>query len=95
MQNEVNIQRSKLLPGGMLHIEFLDGSSYLYSLQELADIIAAQQSAQPAVLCTCLHEVGFYLNFNSFGVSLQNRNAWEVERLRQAVRIRNASRLAV
>jgi len=46
MQNEVNVQRSKLLDDGMLHIELLDGNSYLYSLQELADIIAAQQRVQ-------------------------------------------------
>ena len=43
---EVNIQRSKLLEDGMLHIEFLNGNSYLYSLQEVADIISAQQSTQ-------------------------------------------------
>jgi len=43
---EVNIQRSKLLEDGMLHIEFLDGNSYLYSLQEIADIITAQQTTQ-------------------------------------------------
>ncbi len=42
MANEVNTQRSKLM-GDMLHIEFLNGNSYLYSLQEIADIIAAQQ----------------------------------------------------
>ena len=46
MQNEVNVQRSRLLEDGMLHIEFLDGNSYLYSLQEIVDIIAAQQSVQ-------------------------------------------------
>ena len=43
---QVNIQRSKLLEDGMLHIEFLNGNSYLYSLQEVADIISAQQSVQ-------------------------------------------------
>ena len=43
---EVNIQRSKLLEDGMLHIEVLDGNSYLYSLQEIADIITAQQTTQ-------------------------------------------------
>jgi len=53
MQNEVNVQRSKLLDDGMLHIELLDGNSYLYSLQELADIIAAQQSVQADGACTC------------------------------------------
>lgn len=58
MQNEVNVQRSRLLADGMLHIEFLDGNSYLYSLQEIADIIAAQQSfaadgleSEPKCLC--------------------------------------------
>ena len=46
---EVNIQRSKLLEDGMLHIEFLDGNSYLYSLQEIADIITAQKTTQAVV----------------------------------------------
>lgn len=40
MGKEVNIARSKLFSDGMLHIEFLDGSSYLYSLQEIIDTIA-------------------------------------------------------
>jgi hypothetical protein len=44
MKNEVNVQRSKLSPDGMLHIEFLDGNSYLYSLKEIADIISAQHT---------------------------------------------------
>jgi hypothetical protein len=50
MENEVNVQRSKLFPDGMLHIEFLDGNSYLYSLEEIADIIAAQHSVQLTAL---------------------------------------------
>ena len=45
MANEVNWQRSSLI-GDMLHIEFLDGNSYLYSLQEIADMIASQQINQ-------------------------------------------------
>lgn len=55
MSNEVNVQRSKLLPDGMLHIEFLDGNSYLYSLQEIADIIADQQilTSEVKEVCVC------------------------------------------
>jgi hypothetical protein len=53
MKNEVNVQRSKLFPDGMLHIEFLDGNSYLYSLEEIADIIAAQPSVQADGLMPC------------------------------------------
>lgn len=37
MTKEVNYKRSKLLDGGFLHIEFVDGDSYLLSLQEIAD----------------------------------------------------------
>ena len=51
--NKVNIQRSKLLDDGMLHIEFLDGNSYLYSLQEISDIISTQQSVQATELWNC------------------------------------------
>jgi len=46
--NEINVQRSKLM-GNMLHIEFLDGNSFLYSLEEIVEIIADKQSAQENV----------------------------------------------